>query len=318
MLYWTMFYTVVLNLTPATWFLIVAPFFVFLLMIVVGRKRVKAHKGDGIWAGIGKIWGQIGLCLLGITILAYAIDIGVGYFKVEYNQEYYEVLRKRTSKIGNANVRKMLVRQAASRIEETQLRDMANTYAAALVPEQRLPFLNSFLGSKLDPGLISWGGLLAKQPDNENAVGNFALKTTLPLDEAQRKLLESGDWPLFWPSLREEQWKYISKQMFVVQKQDAMIDILTNLVTELDPVESMRLAREMLNAQYIGPRHLAKRMANEAGRPELDWLFGFMISEISWLRGMIWLVVWLVVGLTIVAQAGRMKSSHRLFEVQHQ
>lgn len=318
MLYWTMFYTLILDLTPATWFLIVAPMVVFLIMVMLGRKSLSTIRSDGVWRMIGRKWGQVGMCMLGVAILSYGIDVGLAYYQAEYNQKFYDVLRQRTSKIGSANVRKALVREAVKQMDETALRDVANTYVASLDPEQRLPFLNSFMGSNIDAGIINWGDLLATKSGDTNKVANFALRTTIPLDVEQRKLFDAGKLAPFWTCLREEQWKYISKQMFAVQKQEAMEDILVDLVGSLNPNSSVMLARAMLNTRYPGLRQLSSNMATEAGRPDLLWLFNFLVSGIAWLRGVLWLVLWFVVGLTMVFQAGRMQSGQRLFQVQRQ
>lgn len=318
MLYWKMFYSVVLSLTPATWFLIFGPLVVMIVLIVKERGSVSALGRDSVWKTLGRKWGTIGVFILSVACLAYLVDILVGYYKVEYNQNFYEVLRHETSKIGSVNIRKNLVRKSAARMDEMQLRDMANSYVASLVPEQRLTFLNSFLGSNLNSGLIIWGDLLATKNDNTNEVANFALKTTLPLDGEQRKLFKEEKWPLFWTGLREEQWKYVSKQMFDAQDHDSMVEILTDLVTGLDPNESVRLAREMLNTQYGGTRQLAVRFSNEAGVPGLFWLFNALVKGIIWLRGIIWFILWGSIGLVIVSQASKMKSSPRLFPVNRQ
>lgn len=318
MLYWKMFCSVVLSLTPATWCLIFVPLGVILVLVLKERGGVSTLGRDSVWKTLGRKWGTIGVFILAVACLLYLTDVLVGYYKTEYNQEFYEVLRQKSSKIGSANVRKSLVRKSAERMDETQLRDMANSYSASLSPEQRLPFLNSFLGSDLKPGVINWGALLAEKNDDPDKLSNFALNTTLPLDEEQRKLLKDEKWALFWASLREDQWVYISKQMFMAQNHESMVDILTNLVTELDSNESVRLAREMINLQYIGSRHLALRLANEAGQPELLWLFNTLVVGISWFRGIGWLALWILIGTTIVLQAGKMSSASRLFPVNRQ
>ena len=323
MLYWTMFYTVILNLTPATWCVIAAPLVILILLIAVGRKSVATLRSEGVWRTLGRKWGQIGLCVLGAALVAYASDVTLAYCRAEYNQKFGEVLRQRTSKIGSVNVRKTLVRKAAERLDETQLRDMANTYAATLAPEQRLPFLNSFCSSEIDKGLINFGPLLAAKPGNASEPPNLALDTTLPFDAAQMKLYEARsksapDKSAFWACLRVEQWRFICKQMFFSQSPDAMVDILTNLVSEMDANESVRLTKALLDSQYAGTRNLAVRLANEAGVPNQVWLFNMLITGVAWLRGALWLALWLAVGLTMVSQAGRMKASQRLFQVQRQ
>jgi hypothetical protein len=314
MLYWKMFCSVILSLTPATWCLIFAPLVVMLVLILKERGGVSALGQDSVWKTLGKKWGIIGFSILGVAGIAYLADVLVGYYKAEYNQEFYEVLRQQTSKIGSVNVRKTLVRKAAARMDDQELSDKANTYVGKLVPEQRLPFLNSFYGSHLNDGLIDWGDLLATKNSDTNAIPSLVLKTTLPLDEGQRKLINGA---LIWPSLREEQWRYISKRILATQNHDSLVEILTNLVTELDPNESVRLAREIINAQY-GARHISLRLANEAGEPGLLGLFNVLIIGISWLRGIVWLALWVAVGLVIVAQARKMKSASRLFSVNRQ
>lgn len=317
MLYWKIFYSVLLSLTPATWCLIVLPLIIGILLVLKERGNVSSLGRDNVWKTLGKKWGAVGFTILGVAIVAYMADVFLGYYKPQYNQAFYETLRQQTSKIGAANVRKALVRKAATRMEEGQLRDMANSYVASIAPEQRLNFLHSFLGSNLNYGIIHWGDLLASENGQTNGPPNFALKTNLPLDESQRQLYKDENWTTFWPSLRKEQWMHISKQMFAMQNHESMVEILTNLVTELDLNESVRLAREMISIQYAGPRNLSMRIANEAGAPELLVLFNVLIIGISWLRGIIWLLFWFIIGLVIVLQASKMKSASRLFPVYY-
>jgi hypothetical protein len=315
MLYWKIFCSVILSLTPATWCLIVLPLIVGILLVLKERGSVSALGRDSVWKTLGRKWGAVGFAILAVALAAYMADVLVGYYKPQYNQAFYEALRQQTSKIGTSNVRKALVRKAATRMEEGLLRDMANSYAASIAPEQRLNFLHSFLGSNLNDGIIQWGDLLASENSQTNGIPKFSLTTNLPLDQSQRKLYKDQNWTLFWPSLREEQWKYISKQLFATQNHESMVEILANLVTELNVNEGVRLAREMINTQYGGSRNLSMRIANEAGVPELLVLFDVLIIGISWLRGIVWLALWFIVGLVIVLQASKMKSSSRLFPV---
>lgn len=315
MLYWTMFYTVLLSFTPATWCLIVAPLLVAGALVLKERGNVAALGHDSVWRTLGQKWGMIGYCILAVALVAYLTDVGLAYYSTKYNMSFYDTLRERTSKISNVNTRKTLVRKAAERMDEVQVRDLANSYTSTLTPEQRLPFLNSFCSSEIDSDLIKLGPLFWAKSEANQGTANFAEDTTLPLDDAQRKLYESKDKAAFWINLRVEQWRYISKQLFANQSHEAMVDILANLVTELDAKESMRLAQEMLNSQFAGTRHLATRLASEANAPQLIWLFDVLVRTIHWLRGLLWLLIWMICGASIVSQASKMQSSPRLFPV---
>lgn len=318
MLYWIMFYTVVLNLTPATWCLIMAPFVTLLLMVVFARNKMAFLKSEGAWRLVGRKWGQIGAVVLIVALVCYLADAGLSYLRPDYNRQFYYLLGQRTNKIRSETIRKGLVRQTAERLGETELRDKAITYTKEVSPEQRLPFLMSVLGSSIDSGIIHWGELLPVTADRSNNIPRFSQNTSLPMDAPQLRLYEAKDWERFWPKLRPEQWQYISKQILDIQGHESLVSIVTNLVSDMDPAESIRLAQEMLSLRYQGDRYIGLRLAHEAGVPNRAWLFKLLVSGVTWLRGIIWLAIWLVVGLTMLSQAGRMKSCQRLFTVQRQ
>jgi len=318
MLYLTLLALVLIAWTPATWGVALAPLGVSLIVVVRERSRFSGLGRDNVWRMLGASWGRVGWCLLLVAIAAYSLDVAVGYKMPDYNQSFYERLRQRTSAMSRSTVRQQLVREAASRIDEQELRDIANSLAGTLAPDHRNSFLNSFLASKFDPGIIQWGDLLAKPSEKSGGIENFATTTTLPLDERQRKLHASGKWNEFWPSLRNDQWRYIYKQMLVLQAKEALGDVLASLAGELDEVEGRRLTRELLDTRYPGDRWRAMRLAKEAGAPQLQWLFEIIVDGISWLRGLPWLLLWVILGVVVILQAHRMETSTRLFAVNRQ
>lgn len=301
--------------TPATWGVLLAPPIVAVIVSLVLRSGLQDIGKDQAWRRTGAAWGKVGWSLIAVAVLAYAVDVVVGYKKPHYNIEFFERIREKTSALSSESVKKQLVRNAVSKMDLQEVHDVSIEFAVRLPPEQRAPFLNTYMGSYRDNGVIWFTDLLGSKAGATNL---FIESTTLPLDEEQRKLFNAKRYDEFWPSLRDDQWRYIVKQLVTVQGVEGCAEVLGAAAVELPSADGKRLVRMLLDRRYGGARSIALKLAMEAGAAQLLWLFNIIVNWIMWLRGLPWLLLWSAVGVWIVFQAGRMATSQRLFAVNRQ
>ncbi len=316
MMYVQLILSVLTNLQATTWCLLLLPLLVLLVAIIVERSSVRRMRSDGIWRALGTKWKRIGLLVIIALALLYALDVLMGRYRPEYDRSFQQTLEQRTSKLGDRQVRANMVGRAAARMDEGDLRERAMAYALELPPDTRLQALHAVLISNHDGGLIDWAPLLSPSAGADGH-RNFAENTTLPIDEQQRRHYDNKQWERLWSSLRPEQWSYMIKQVLQLQGHGALVDIMKSLVLYMPPVQSIAIAKALYEDHYPGRHHVGDRLAAQAGATgAARQIFPFLVRSIFWLRGLPWAILWLIIGLTILSQAGKMKSSGRLFHQQ--
>lgn len=280
--------------TWATWAILIAPFLVLVVWIVVKRQTGVGKLGGAapVYGAVGASWRVLGWGLLLTALAFYALDMGL----------FFAGKTRKQDKV----------------FEQKFIRYSSKTQGA----ETMVNGFSSMLGSVDEADsvqlLVEQGSELTTGPERRaflqegNAVSDNALRKGLSkllgmtIMGKRKEWMDTPDYTKLLGDLTQKEWSSLLGTLG--EGEGVVSTILSSLFSGRGFADRSELWAAVV---AISPLPPWMKVAYQAGCVLQAKLVKFFITALGFLRGAIWLLLWLVVGLGMVSAGGAIVKESR-------
>ena len=306
----------VIKPSPLSWWVIGIP--VTVTVIAWIYFRLTPPIPTRAWHKLGSRWRTLGFILIISSLASYVV---LGYFSKKYDGEFSKRLTTKLKKPMELRDTKEDIRYLCEVLDEEYLADFTKDMTATMPPEKRQELIKAWCAcaAKFEkPVTIFYNKLywpvakVEKYRNNNNGKVPMISESGLQYTPEQIKLYESKDYIELHKKLNRDQWAYLLEQFLNPLGKDDLTNLLENM-TDYSSKSSDSLVDLLANKVFVGD--MAKKIAWYAGAESSDNIIYFVITYIRWLRDLLWVIIYLLIGITFIRLGTKIVSEPKLFRV---